>query len=81
MTDKATALRATLAQDAPDMLGFLETMKQDFGAKVLWVKTPTLEVGKQPPAGIRPNVPLPAETWPYKPGESAAQYYSSKRKR
>lgn len=78
---QAAALRAQLQKDAPEMLAWMESMKADFGAAVLHVRTPNIEVGKPLPAGIVPYIPVPSGQWQYKVGESAAQYYSIKGKK
>ncbi len=77
---RAAALRVQLEKESPTMLAFMEQMKREFGAVVLHVKTPSIEVGKPLEPGITPHVPLPADTWPYKVGESAAGYYSGAKK-
>jgi len=61
-------LRQQLLVEQPAMCKFLDEMKEDFGAVVLFVSTPTLERGKEPGPGMRPYIPLPESTWPYKVG-------------
>lgn len=63
-------LREQLLVEQPEMCKFLDDMKAGFGAVVLHVSTPTLELGKEPATGISPYMPLPSSTWPYKVGES-----------
>ena len=82
--EQAAALRAQLAQDAPDMLKFMDEMKQGFGAVVLYVKTDSIEQGKEQTAGVQPYMPLPSSTWGYEVGTSprhVATPSNTKRKR
>lgn len=72
---RAAALRAQLKAVAPEMYDFMDEMKRDFGATVIFVEAPGIQQGKAPEPGIVPHVPLPAATWPYKVGESARDLY------
>lgn len=74
---RAAALRAHLEQTAPDVASFLDEMKRDFDAKVVYVNAAGVEQGVEPGPGIRPHVPLPDSTWPYKVGESAKDHYKT----
>ncbi len=67
---RAAALREQLSREEPEMFAFMESMKNDFNATVLYVKTPTVEAGTEPEPGVQPYFPLPASTWPYAVGES-----------
>ncbi len=61
--------RAAIKSDAPEMFDLMEMLKNDFGGKVLYVKTATLEAGKDPGAGVKPAAFLPDSTWPYAVGK------------
>jgi hypothetical protein len=76
---RATELRAQLSASEPALLAFLEAMKADFGAVVLYVQAPGVEEGREPAPGVQPYVPLPASTWPYKPGQSPPQIKAPRR--
>ena len=66
----AEELRTGLAIHAPEMLAFLQEMKDDFGAKVLFVEAGPITAGTEPEAGVKPTTFLPASTWPYAVGKS-----------
>ena len=68
---RAAALRAQLKAVAPDMLDFMEMAKNGFDAKVVFVEAPGIKMGKEPEAGVVPNIPLPADTWDYEVGKTA----------
>lgn len=78
---RAAALRAHLLKEAPEIAAFLDEMKDDFGAKVLYVNAAGVEQGKEPEPGIKPYAPLPSSTWAYGVGESPAGSAAKKRKR
>lgn len=65
-------LRKQLLVEQPAMCAFLDQMKDEFGAVVLFVSAPTIEKGKEPASGLRPYAPLPDSTWSYKVGQSPA---------
>lgn len=72
---RAAALRAHLKQEAPDIAAFLDEMKADFGARVLYVNAAGVEQGTEPEPGLRPYAPLPVSTWAYEVGKSPGDGY------
>jgi len=69
----ADELRKKLSAEDPKLFSWMDTMKEQFGAKVLYVETPTINVGKEPTEGVKPYATLPDSTWHYKPGESPSK--------
>jgi len=67
---RAAALRVQLQAVAPEMLAFMDQMKEGFDAKVVYVEAPGIKEGKEPEPGLIPHVPLPDSTWGYEPGQS-----------
>jgi hypothetical protein len=65
-----SALREQLLIEQPQLCKFLDDMKAGFDSVVLHVSAPGIERGKEPPAGIRPYVPMPSDTWDYAVGKS-----------
>jgi hypothetical protein len=74
---RAAALRAHLEQHAPEISSFLDEMKADFGATVLYVSAAGVEQGREPEPGVQPYFPLPASTWKYGVGESPGAAYKT----
>lgn len=77
---RAAELREQLSREQPEMLAFMDEMKRDFGASVLYVKTDGIETGKEPAPGTAPYAPLPGSTWPYAVGESPSAHHKVARK-
>ena len=76
---RAAALRAQLAVVAPNLLAFMEDMKENCDATVLYVEAPGIEQGKKVEMdGVQPYIPLSPETWPYKVGQSVGDLYKHK---
>lgn len=72
---RAEALRAHLSAHAPEVAEFLDLMKGEFGATVLYVNAAGVEQGKEPAPGLKPYLPLPASTWAYGVGQTAGDLY------
>ena len=62
--------RAAIKADAPQMFDLMEMLKNEFDAKVLYVKTKSIEAGVEPNGGVQPHRWAPASTWPYAVGQS-----------
>ena len=52
------------------MFDLMEMLKNEFDAKVLYVKTKSIEAGVEQKVGVQPYRSLPASTWPYAVGQS-----------
>jgi hypothetical protein len=63
-------IRQQLSVEQPQLCKFLDDMKAGFDSVVLYVSAPGIEAGKEPPAGVKPYIPVSPTTWDYEVGQS-----------